>query len=227
MNAITILILLIIVGSLLYVYFTYNPTYLIDVKSIRDTQTFTSDKIDVPASSRYCYEGWFNITTNFPPDKANVLFHRGTDFVLYMQQSKLALAINGRASPVDASGRATIDTTKGEEIVITEAYPFQKWAYIVVNVDGNNVDIYLDGKMVASKQVQIRLGTDAKDSLVVGNQYMDGRVAHFNRYGSNMNPQEVWNKYMYGSGQSTSASNYHVNVGVLKNNVQTKNWKLF
>jgi hypothetical protein len=56
---------------------------------------------------------------------------------------------------------------------------------------------------------------------------MDGRVAHFNRYGFNMNPQDVWSKYMYGSGQSDSASNYNVKVGILRNNVQKNEFKLF
>lgn len=227
MNVISILILLIIVGLLIYVYYTFNPNYMIEAKDIKDLQTFSSDKIDVPSSNRYCYEGWFNIINNFPPDKANVLFNRANNFVLYMQQSKLALAINGRAT-VDASGRATISTASppaGDEIVVTNAYPFQKWAYIVVNVDGNNVDVYLDGRLVANKVVAI--GFTSTDGLVVGNKFMDGRVAHFNRYGFNMNPQDVWSKYLYGSGQSNSASNYHVNVGVLKNNVQQRDFKLF
>ena len=228
MNVISILILLIIVGLLVYVYYTFNPNYMIDAKDIKDIQTFSSDKIDVPASNRYCYEGWFNIINNFPPDKPNVLFSRANKFVLYMQQSKLALAINGRVSEVDASGRATIAGTQpagADEIVITNAYPFQKWAYIVINVDGNNVDVYLDGRLVAHKIVNI--GFTSTDSLVVGNKFMDGRVAHFNRYGFNMNPQDVWSKYMYGSGQSNSASNYNVKVGILKNNVQTSDFKLF
>ena len=229
MNVISILILLVIVGLLIYVYYTF-PNYMIEAKDIKDLQTFSSDKIDVPASNRYCYEGWFNIVNNFPPDKANVLFHRDKKFVLYMQQSKLALAINERVSAVDASGRATIapavsGVVPGDEIVVANAYPFQKWAYIVVNVDGNNVDVYLDGRLVANKVVNI--GFAADDSLVVGNKFMDGRVAHFNRYGFNMNPQDVWSKYMYGSGQSNSASNYHVNVGILKNNVQKSDFKLF
>lgn len=225
MNAIAIIILLIIVVALVYVYYSFNPDYLVNADDIRKIQTFTFDKIDVPASNRYCYEGWFNIKTNFPPNEANVLFNRANNFVLYMKQSKLALAINGRATSVDASGRAVIDATKGEEILITDAFPFQKWAYIVINVDGQNVDIYLDGRMVSHKVVTI--GFDSADSLTVGNGYMDGRVAHFNRYGYNMNPQDVWSKYMYGSGQNESASNYHVKVGILKNNVQTNSFKLF
>jgi len=113
----------------------------------------------------------------------------------------------------------------GDSIVITNAYPFQKWAYIVINVDGANIDIYLDGRLIANRTATVAF--IGSDSLVVGNQYMDGRVAHFNRYGFNMNPQDVWNKYMYGSGQNDSASNYHVKVGVLKNNVQKNEFKLF
>jgi len=223
MNTISIIIFLIIVASLAYVYWSLNPNFMIEVKKITDMQTFNSDKIDVPSSNRYCYEGWFNIVNNFPPDKENVLFNRGTNFVVYMKQSKLSLAINGRTT-VDASGRATV-TSSGEDIVITSAYPFQKWAYLVVNVDGNNIDIYLDGRLIAHKVATITIVPT--DSLVVGNKFMDGQVAHFNRYGFNMNPQDVWQKYMYGSGQDNSASNYHVRVGVLKNNVQTQDFKLF
>lgn len=226
MNPLTILILIIIVVSLIYVYYSFNPTYLIEVKKLTEIQTFTSDKIDVPSSSRYCYEGWFHVVNNFPPDKVNVLFNRGTGFVLYLKQSKLVLGMNGHVSSVDASGRATLaNPPAGDSIVITDAYPFQKWTYIVINVDGANIDIYLDGRLIANKTTTIQF--NGSDSLVVGNQYMDGRVAHFTRYGFNMNPQEVWNKYMYGSGQSDSASNYNVKVGILKNNVQKNEFKLF
>jgi len=226
MNPLTIIILIIILVSLVYVYYSFNPTYLIDVKKMTETQTFTSDKIDVPSSNRYCYEGWFNIVNNFPPDQANAIFYRGTGFVLYLKQSKLVLGINGYVSNVDASGQCTMASpAAGDSIVITNAYPFQKWAYIVINVDGANIDIYLDGRLIANRTATVAF--IGSDSLVVGNQYMDGRVAHFNRYGFNMNPQDVWNKYMYGSGQNDSASNYHVKVGVLKNNVQKNEFKLF
>jgi len=102
MNPLTIIILIIILVSLVYVYYSFNPTYLIDVKKMTETQTFTSDKIDVPSSNRYCYEGWFNIVNNFPPDQANAIFYRGTGFVLYLKQSKLVLGINGFVSNVDA-----------------------------------------------------------------------------------------------------------------------------
>jgi len=227
MNPLTILILIIIAVSLIYVYYSFNPTYLIDVKKLTEIQTFTSDKIDVPSSSRYCYEGWFHVVNNFPPDQANVMFNRGTNFALYLKQSRLVLGINGHVSSV-VSGRAILSLTSpptSDSVVITDAYPFQKWTYIVINVDGTNIDIYLDGRLIANKTATITItGTD---SLVVGNQYMDGRVAHFNRYGFNMNPQEVWNKYMYGSGQNDSASNYNVKVGILKNNVQKNEFKLF
>jgi hypothetical protein len=155
------------------------------------------------------------------------MFNRGTNFALYLKQSRLVLGINGHVSSV-VSGRAILSLTSpptSDSVVITDAYPFQKWTYIVINVDGTNIDIYLDGRLIANKTATITItGTD---SLVVGNQYMDGRVAHFNRYGFNMNPQEVWNKYMYGSGQNDSASNYNVKVGILKNNVQKNEFKLF
>ena len=233
MNPLTILIVIIIVVSLIYVYYSFNPDYLIEVKKLTEIQTFASDKIDVPSSSRYCYEGWFHIVNNFPPDQANVLFNRGTSgasiFALYLKQSKLVLGINGHVSSIDASGRATLSTITnpptGDSIVITDAYPFQKWTYIVINVDGANIDVYLDGRLIANKTTVIRF--NGNDDLIIGNKHMDGRVAHFNRYGFNMNPQEVWTNYMYGSGQSDSASNYNVKVGILKNNVQKNEFKLF
>ena len=92
-------------------------------------------------------------------------------------------------------------------------------------MDGANIDVYLDGRLIANKTTVIRF--NGNDDLIIGNKHMDGRVAHFNRYGFNMNPQEVWTKYMYGSGQSDSASNYNVKVGILKNNVQKNEFKLF
>ena len=214
----------------LFLLFSSNPSTLANLANLKKVTIIPASKLDNPASTRYYFEGWFFIDNNFPVDKENILFRRGNDLVIALKGSQLTLYANtstgsgyNLATQFNADNQITpiADGTTSANVnfslPITTAFPFQKWAYLVVHCDGNVVDVYLDGKMVASQQKHA-IHFKKEDDVFIGNKHTDGRAALFNYVADNITPQEVWSRYMYNSITGNANSTYKVSVDVLRNN---------
>lgn len=187
--------------------------------------------LDGPASSRYFYEGWFYINTNIPVTQENVLFRRGLNFVVTLKGSTLNIwaPTSNSGCNVTDNGVFTLGTTdtSNNKLASIPNFPYQKWAQLVINVDGNRVDIYVDGLFVQSVQSNSAIGSTGSDPIHYGNKYIDGKVARFRRPATNINPQGVWQSYNKGSGQGESVSDHHLNIGVTKNQTTRYNVRLY
>ena len=232
MNIALILILFIIIVVMIYLASSFlSLDYLIQNSApLNPIKTITAASLDAPASSRYYYEGWFYINTNIPPSQENILFNRGNEFVVTLKGSTLNVY-----APITTGGK--VDTASGRFIPNGDAsdnrlvsipnFPYQKWAQLVINVDGQQVDAYIDGQFVTSKTSSSPIGSTSTNPITCGNIYMNGKVARFRRPGANINPQGVWASYVRGSGQSSSASDYHLNMQLTKNNNTRVDKRLF
>jgi hypothetical protein len=201
----------------------YAAVYLIqDAVSLnigKDKQSvIESTKLELPGSSRYYYEGWFFITSNQKVYDHNILFNRGTDFVVTLKESMLHLYVNGGKTNNETG---VFDPNGASLLMSVPNFPFQKWAQLVINVDGMSVDLYIDGKFVQNKMHSTIINSTASTSITYGSQFITGKVARFNRLASNINPQTVWNHFMAGSGQSQSLTDYRLNAIVTNKGKQT------
>jgi hypothetical protein len=178
-----------------------------------------STAIDAPSSTRYNYSGWFFIHSNFTTaGKDNVLFNRGQDFLVALNGSTLKIYAGTGAVPAVATASAIGTVTSDKTPVISiPNFPFQKWVYLVINVDGTTVDVYVDGKFFASASSAQLIGSTAATPITYGNQYTIGNLCRFSRPATTINPQKVWQQYMQGSGQGGSFSSTGVKVELLKN----------
>lgn len=223
MNAALIVFLAIIILLALYlVSVVFSLDYLIQSsKKLNPPGTIISSALDEPASSRYFYEAWIFIHTNVPVNQENILFNRGTEFVVTLKGSTLNIF-----APTVSSG-ATINN-KGvfipdsndagnNKIASIPNFTYQKWTQLVVNVDGAQVDLYVDGKFLQSVRSSSPIGSTPTHDINYGNYFVDGKIARFRRPAKSINPQGVWQSYQRGSGESDSVSDYHVNVAVTKN----------
>jgi len=167
-------------------------------------------------------------------------------FIVYFESNKPTLHCgirtqggttgNNEVSCPSGSGNCT-DTF---DVVITDNFTLQRWVYLVVSVDNLFVDLYLDGKLVKSvKMVNLAFQdannvvstdistTDAKKKAAVCFGFLPGiLIAKFQRWETPLDPQSVWNYYMQGNGQSSSASKYKVNLDFVKDNKLTTQWNL-
>lgn len=222
------ILLLIIVFALYYASMYFNLDYILKKAiPLKQTTRYTINvkEFDAPASIRYHYEAWIYIDSNMPVDKYNVLFNRGTDFVVSLKGSTLFIHSNG--GTIVAEGTYSPAATGTMEFEVTKQFPLQKWAHLVLNVDGRTIDAYVDGKLVRSKPMTGTMPLTDTESIVIGNSYTEGKITRFRRSGGSISPQGVYNAYMIGSGESMSASDYSVKVGFLKNDTVRREIKLF
>jgi len=59
----------------------------------------------------------------------------------------------------------------GSAILITNNYPIQKWCYIVISVDNNFIDCYLDGKLVLSQKTYVSNSGSANVQTTMPSNY--------------------------------------------------------
>jgi hypothetical protein len=126
--------------------------------------------------------------------------------------------------------------------VISNNFPIQKWCQIIVNVDGQFVDYYLNGKLLMSEKKPptnlLAIPSDiskATSNIYIGNsnpaypQYsaFDAYVSNLQYWGKPIDPQTAWNSYLSGNGQNAVLGAYNLNVQLLKNNMLQNSFSLY
>ena len=122
-------------------------------------------------------------------------------------------------------------------MVITDAFPLQKWTHVLLSVDNNYVDMYLDGKLVKSVKlsyiptspgpttVPIRVGKTKEGNSVASDIFM----SKFQLWSTPFSPQEAWNEYMKGNSSSMFGGMlaYGATLSLSKDNTVTNTVTLF
>lgn len=120
-----------------------------------------------------------------------------------------------------AQNKPTLNLTLGTAttIAIRENFPLQKWVYVVFSVDNTFVDLYLDGKLIKSVQLTNALTPSGQGVMSMGKA--DIMLAKVYRWTKPLAPNDVWNEYLKGNGQSWNSISYGVNVGLMQNGQET------
>lgn len=112
---------------------------------------------------------------------------------------------------------------------ITTNFPLQKWVYLIVSVDNHIVDLYIDGKLVASQKIALGVKQiDEKSSIHFGT--LDAYLAKMEREPKAMDPTTAWNKYMEGNGGnyfSKMFANYGGVFTLTKDDLDVREFQLF
>ena len=115
-------------------------------------------------------------------------------------------------------------------IPLTTNFPIQSWVYVSVSVQGQYVDLYLQGKLVKSIQLTCMPTTpgDSTVPTILGGS-IDANVAGFQYFPNSLTPQQVWTNYMAGNGQSalSSVSSYGLAVDVTSSGAIQNTYTLF
>jgi hypothetical protein len=230
MNIVVIILGITVIILIYYLYVTFisNRSSLITKIDLnKETKTIAETDIPNSGSSRYAYSTWVYVNT-WNNNSIKSIVSRGTrtvngksvnDFKLYLDSSTPSLKI-------DIYGRDPVKNLDvPQTIIATNNFPIQRWTYVNVSVDGSIVDVYLDGKLVYSKQLQFIPFTPS-GSIIIGGENQDIQLARLNRQASPMDPQTAWNTYLQGNGISGTSS-YNVKLAVLQNDVEQKKFTLF
>jgi hypothetical protein len=222
--AIGLAILVVLLFYILYKFFLLKSTEMSASASLNATNP--SITINKPGGLRYAYGIWIYVNS-WDSTYEKTIFERISNIKLYLDAN----------SPTLKCGITTSATTNPVvPVTITDNFPLQKWVYIVVSVDGQYIDTYLDGKLVKSARMVADGGeipiVDSSSQMILGSANLwDAHVAKFTHWTEPIDPATVWSNYMSGNGQNNSLSNavssYGVDFTILQDNVAQSKWRLF
>jgi hypothetical protein len=227
--AIVLAIIVVLLFYILYRFFLLKSTELTPTANLNGA----NDNINIinnSTSLRYAYGIWVYVNSW----DANT-----TDKIIFARNDNIELKL-AADSPTLICSVAMSDTDKTlKPIEITNNFPLQKWVYIVVSVDGQYIDTYIDGKLVKSGRMY---GTTVSSTAIPNGSFdsgtvvklgtgWDAHVAKFTHWSEPVDPQTVWTNYMDGNGQSGTMKNfissYGIDFTVLKDNVEQTKYSLF
>jgi hypothetical protein len=241
-----LIILGIVIAILIYVlykYFSVTSTTIQSSASLKTPVTQITN-IDNPTSTGYAYGIWIYINS-WDINANKTIFSRKDNLKLYLDKSSPVLKLDMTMSD------STAATPVVQTLTVTDNFPIQKWCHIIVSVDNQFADVYMDGKLVKSKRfynvtvtntttlgsmpkipgditVPIFLGNS--DVSIIPFTAFDAYVAMFKRWTGPIDPQTAWSTHMSGNGGnslSNTLSSYGINVAILKDNVVQSKFALF
>jgi len=198
-----IIILMLYAG---YMYFT-NTNITTGVVSLKDPGDYAQtnwQKLDNPGSTQYHYEGWLFMnklpaTTDTWTICGRKLATPATGVVF--TGSTLAFS---KASEINAT--AGLTGSVSPLVTIIKDFPIQKWVYFVVNVNGQLVEAYLNGKLVMTQMIPENspsLTPLTRAPLFLGSSSCDGYITKFKRIASVLTADQAWANYLAGNGLAT------------------------
>jgi len=230
--AIILAIIVILLFYILYKFFLLKSTELSKSASLNATNPDIS--IDnSPTSTRYAYGIWLYVNS-WDSSIRKVIFERNENIKLSFDNT----------SPV-LNCEIYMNDDSYKKLEITDNFPLQKWTYIVVSVDNQYVDTYLDGKLIKSGRMFDTTTTGSGDSqststiapkdptevpmILGGGSQFDAYITKFKHWDEPVDPQTVWSGYMDGNGQGSIKhfiSSYGIDLSVLKDNVEQSKYRI-
>ena len=208
-------VVLIVVLYYLYVYVFKTNKLASKLDLATQQAAITSTDIAVPETKRYAYELWMFV---YKPDA--VSGGSGTPYIFSREgttsNSKnigLKLDLQSATLSVDYD-----DGTQPRSQTITTDFPYQAWTHIIVSVDNNYIDTYINGKLASSIKDSVN-APKATSSIEFGR--LNAYIAGFYRYTEPIDPQTAWSKYSAGSGSnpfSKYLGNYGIDISLKQDN---------
>lgn len=216
MNFIALILGVIVILFTYYLYLNYIktntliPTTDLSVSSpvVKYTDLTNRD------STRYSFALWLYVN-NWNNIVQKTIISRMGDFDLYLDTTSPNLLLNVK-----------LNNGSNQIVNLTNNFPIQKWTYVIVSVDNQIIDFYIDGKLVLSKQLKALPMVSKNDVSMGDSNHPDITVTGLIRFTQPMDPITAWNNYLRGNGVSTSGSTYNVKLSVLKDNVTQNNYSL-
>jgi hypothetical protein len=258
---IILVVVIIIFVYILYQYLTTSTTTVTSTDLNSSNAPIAGKTVAGPSNMKYTYATWIyvnswdntvphsivfapsgsstgsnspalsngNIPTNYDMGPSNTSGNNTSyDFSLFLDENSPTLYCALGATTLNSN----TTTTPSNLITITNNFPLQTWVYVVVSVNTNVVDCYLNGKLVISQLVsqQSSITTPSFSNIYLGNGTgpgWDAQMRNFKRFTTASTPQKVWSDYLSQSPNKLSAlSSYGLNIDLTKNGSVTNTFTL-
>ena len=226
MNTVVIIlgVLLIIVLYLSFFVFTGTQSLTAKVDLGSQQSPILAKEIGNPGSVRYSFETWVYVYQF--ENGGKYLFSRpgattGKNIGLKLGNTAPELILEYVS--VDSAG-----TKVPSSLIVSNNFPIQSWAHVIVSVDNNYIDVYMNGKLVKSIQAILdppSIGSSIEYGLT------KAYLAKFVRNTYPVDPQTAWDHYNSGNGISGSMSsllgNYGATIVFNKDSAEYSKLKVF
>lgn len=232
---ILLLVIIIVLAYLVYRYYTQKTTTLTNAIYLNDTSSaaataslISGDKIVSPQAANFSISYWIYVNSWNSNSKKFIFSCSPPNGYLsmYFDETKPILYAN-----FTTGCRTHVPAT--ETIKITDNFPLQKWVYVILSVNSNYVDMYLDGRLINSYKMQnsdlyLTCSRD-KWSIQMGSNF-DAYVFGFVRTINEMTPQTAMSNY-YSTAPKAKGSgffgNYNMNIDILKDGTISSTLNVF
>jgi len=144
----------------------------------------------------YALSGWFTI--NPQPPNTRAAYSNYTDILNYGNKPRVQFnsAKNILRVQVQTDDNTIVDVYSAEGVVL-----FQRWNHIVINYDGGNMDVFLNGVLVGSKP-NIAPYMEYDNVIVGADNGIEGGVCNIVYYNRNLTQSEISMEYRLLEGKS-------------------------
>jgi hypothetical protein len=239
-----VIILGVIVIILIYILIRIVSASAVELTSSANLNDDISS-IDIrnnPTSSRYAYGLWIYVNS----------WDNSVNKTIYKRDENIKLYLDTDSPTLKCDITMTDDEVQSFEI--TDNFPLQKWVYIIISVDNQYIDCYLDGKLVRSGRAYTQevdtsatttggntettkafpktpSGTgDAGKIKLGGENRWDAYVTKFKHWSGPVNPETAHSEYLSGNGQSSFRnffSRYGLDILIKKDDVEQTKLSIF
>lgn len=190
------LIVVVVIIILVYILLGTTSTSNKNISLLTTPTTVLLDDSQNKSSVNYTYVFWINIHSWINNDTKSILTFSESATDTSNPKFKVYL------DPNDSNMYCDILTNEGvKKILITSAFPLQRWTQVLISVEDRNVDCYVNGKMtnavlLTSPQSQIT-NADSKPAIIVGgNKSFDAYIQKLARATYAVDPYTVWTNYV-------------------------------
>ena len=229
----TMIIMGVIVIILLYMYFFYKTgeTKLNDKIDLGVSQAPVAiDKIVDPTAAVYSFETWVYISKY--DGIGTDVFSRVAKTSGTSTNKNIGVEVKGTSPTLKVKYMDTESPATQQTIVVTDNFPVQSWVHVIVSVENQYIDVYVNGKLAKSIKAKSVETPSATSEIVYGNWSTAGgcSLAKFYRRTKAVDPATAWSLYNDGNGAS-NVSKYLGTLGLdlslKKDNVEYSKLNLF
>jgi len=219
-GAIILGVIIIILFYILYIFITKQDTYIINSSTdISGRFTPSNSNTYVPVSNTFAYGIWVYVG-NWDNNQKTILTMdsdaKNNNLTVKLEQNEPILVVN-------------FDNNTNGDVLVMSNFPLQKWVYIIVSVDNQYLDVYIDGKLVRSILLMnsVIMNKDTKSSSVTVGPCNNTIITYFNVWLTTaVDPATAWKYYMRGNGQGSTLG-YGANLQLVQNNTVQGTYQLF
>jgi len=235
----TFIILGVILLIVLYVLYkmVMKPTSVLSTQTYLQTgvPSIQLSSLTSPTTLNYSYVLWIYVN-NINQNPINSNTNNNVNKLIANNANNIFSVSDGTSKTylsLDLDSNAGLNTSillpntnTPQNYQVTPNFALQRWEYVIISINQQQMDLYLDGKLIKSANLGSNPATiPSTASIYFGNG--DIYISKFQRLTQTMDPQTAWSNYLAGSGAKSTLSNYGLSMVFSKDNTPQKTFNIF